>query len=206
MFVIAITRCIDCTYATPSVHMPDALPNFSAEGLTLGDVKVVNNGKEVPPVVTAHVREATREILAKAADDRDEAGRAKIDVSVDLQEDKDLFAHVGQQDGCAALPLPFLVLGGVKTESAKLTVDVTVRARGRTFQGHGVGHKEGSIYIAARRRALAVALDRALSDAAASEKADQPPHGSTEKPNAGGMVLGSHSRERAPHHNVSQRQ
>lgn len=61
------------------------------------------------------------------------------------------------------LPLPL----GLTYEQAKLSVDVEVEVErnGQTFRGRGAAEKMGGSYAPARRRALAVALDRALASA-----------------------------------------
>jgi hypothetical protein len=57
-------------------------------------------------------------------------------------------------------------LTGTKMDESTVAIDLTVDAAdGRVLAGHGEATKWGSIYVAARRRAIAAALDRALADA-----------------------------------------
>ncbi|MCA9643462.1 MAG: hypothetical protein KC492_22340 [Myxococcales bacterium] len=69
-------------------------------------------------------------------------------------------------------PLLVAAPAGAMIEASDLTVDVDLEAGGQTFHGHGEANKNGSLYVDARRRALAVALDRALKDAASKVRYD----------------------------------
>ncbi len=164
--VMLATRGIGCTYATPKVDVPAQVPAFSPCQLELAEVTVKNKDKAVPSEVTHYVHAATRDILAEASRARGGgAGAAKLRVHVDLEDEVDYMATVGAHDGCAAVPLLVAAPAGANIESSKLSVDVDLEAGGRRFQGHGEADKAGSLYVDARRRALAVALDRALADA-----------------------------------------
>ena len=90
--------------------------------------------------------------------------RERASSHVTLEERADYLDNALRQDGFAVmgiLPLPL----GFTYEQAKLSVDVEVERNGQTFRGHGTAEKMGGIYAPARRRALAVALDRALASA-----------------------------------------
>ncbi|MCA9592369.1 MAG: hypothetical protein KC776_03635 [Myxococcales bacterium] len=165
LFVVAATRCFGCTYATPKVHAPERSAQLSKHRLELTEVTVVNNGVEVPKEIAAYVHEATQEILEDAAPPHPGSRAAKMSVHVDLKDEQNYPAIVGAHDGCGAVPLLVAAPAGVKLESAKLSVDVAVETDGKRLRGHGEAEKEGSLYVDARRRALAVALDRALADA-----------------------------------------
>ena len=106
----------------------------------------------------------TVQILGKAARARPAAsGRARVRVRIDLERRSSIYDAM-RKDGIAFVALLGAPLGLV-IDNEKLSVDLTVESAGRTFTGHGAAEKLGSLYAPARRRALAVALDRALADA-----------------------------------------
>ena len=73
-------------------------------------------------------------------------------------EEANGFTRALHQDGFAVFAAP-VRLFGVTHERAKIAVDV-ITPEGET---HACAEKDGSIYAPARKRALAVALDRALA-------------------------------------------
>jgi hypothetical protein len=140
-----------CAYRTPPVHAPDALPIEVAE-VTASD-----------PAAAEELRHDTESILARATKGR--AGEpARVRVHVMLEDEYNWVDAAMRKDGMALFGA-WPVLFGMTTARQDVSVDVTVEMRGCTLWGHGSARREGGIYAPARRRALAVALDRALADA-----------------------------------------
>lgn len=163
------TRAVACTYRTPDVHYPEGLPAIDPARLELTKVSVYDEGRGAPVTDSGIVGEVQRdldEVFAKAVRKRGTTGSdAKAKVVVRL------FAHGGisdavSRDGCAAVGYVTAPSGQV-TEWEELAVDLTLDVEGRTYRGTGRAEKIGSIYVDARRRALATALDIALAQAAA---------------------------------------
>jgi len=96
--------------------------------------------------------------------DASKRAEAEASVSVDLGTTDDHLAFLSQ-DGIALWFLVWPMLGGMVTAREHVGVDVVVTSHGRLLRGHGEAEKEGSIYAPAQKRALAVALGRALRDA-----------------------------------------
>ena len=150
-----------CAYRTPETHIPGALGGRAkAVELTLVD----SEGREIAGEASTQVRADADAILARASRGRF-GPDAVVHARVELGFRYDLMPTVGRC-GLSCAPVAFPVLAGMDMEEQALAVDVVVEAGGRTFLGHGEADKGGSLYARARRRALAVALDRALADAA----------------------------------------
>jgi hypothetical protein len=140
-----------CAYRTPPVHAPSAI---EIDEVTASD-----------PEAEADVRRDAERLLARAG--RGAAGEpARVRVHVQLEERYSWAEEALRQDGFALFGL-WPALLGMKTERQDVAVDVTLETRAGTFWGHGTASKEGGLFAPARRRALAVALDRALADASA---------------------------------------
>ena len=144
-------------------------PAIDPARLELTKVSVYDEGRGAPVTDSGIVGEVQRdldEVFAKAVRKRGTTGSdAKAKVVVRL------FAHGGisdavSRDGCAAVGYVTAPSGQV-TEWEELAVDLTLDVEGRTYRGTGRAEKIGSIYVDARRRALATALDIALAQAAA---------------------------------------
>lgn len=161
-------RGLGCAYRTPDVHIPVSLPAIDPARIDVEKVTVVDEARGAPPVDDAVVRDLrkdTLDVLTKAVSahgDRDVhsgvAAKAKVDVH--------LYAHGGldtavKEDGCAAVGYAGAP-AGQDIGWEQIGVDITLDVEGQTYRGHGSAEKAGSIYAEARRRALAVALDRAL--------------------------------------------
>jgi hypothetical protein len=169
LFVVALATT-GCAYATPTTHIPAAMPAIDPYSFDVTGVTVVDHSHGGDPEVAADVRHETAIILLRAAKRRGgESGPTRVTVNVELIEKSDIrdaLAH----DGIAIFgfwPVPF----GMVTGRERLKVDVTVFTNGRSFVGHGSANRIGSIYAPALRRSLAVALDEALADAARSAAA-----------------------------------
>jgi len=89
---------------------------------------------------------------------------AQASVSVDLGA-TDSYLSALRHDGMALWFVIWPMLGGMVTEREHVGVDVVVTSHGRLLRGHGEADKQGSIYAPAQKRALAVALNRAIRDA-----------------------------------------
>lgn len=161
------TRAMACTYRTPDVHYPEGLPAIDPARLALTKVTVYDEGRGAAvtePDTVGEVQRDLDEVFAKAVRKRGTTGsdaKAKINVR--------LFAHGGMsdavsRDGCAAVGY-VTTPSGQATEWEELAVDLTLDVEGRTYRGTGRAEKIGSIYVDARRRALATALDIALAQA-----------------------------------------
>ena len=160
-----------CAFRTPTPHVPAAIAGDAPPpaNLKVAAVDVVARSGKIDVETAAAVRAQTAKILADAA--RKSAtgdGLAEVRVTVSLGEHVDYADHSMKQDGIAVFGWLLMLPAGVKFERQELAVDVVIARDGRTFTGHGEADKEGSIYARARKRALAVALDRALADAAAT--------------------------------------
>jgi len=153
-----------CAYATPTTHIPPAIPALDPCTLDVTDVTVVDRAHGGDPEVAADVRHDTALILLRAAKRRGgESGPSRVSVRVELVETRSIMDSVAV-DGMAIFALVPAPLGTV-TGRERLEVDLTVYVGGRTFVGHGSANKLGSIYAPALKRALAVALDEAFADA-----------------------------------------
>ena len=160
-----------CAFRTPTPHVPAAIAGDAPPpaDLKVAVVDVVARSGKIDAETAGAVRAQTAKILADAA--RKSAtgdGPAEVRVTVSLGEHVDYADHSMKQDGIAVFPWLLMWPAGVKFERQELAVDVVIVRGGRTFIGHGEADKEGSIYARARKRALAVAIDRALADAAAT--------------------------------------
>lgn len=150
-----------CAYRTPETRVPDTLGGRArAVEVTLVDAE----GHEIAGESSTQVRADADAILARASRGRF-GPDAVVHARVELGFRYDLMPTVGRC-GLSCAPVAFPVLAGMDMEEQALAVDVVVEAGGLTFLGHGEADKGGSLYARARKRALAVALDRALADAA----------------------------------------
>ncbi|MFT3768564.1 MAG: hypothetical protein QM820_24220 [Minicystis sp.] len=162
-----------CAFRTPTPHLPVAIAGDAPPpaDLEVSAVHVVARSGKIDPATADAVRAQTTKILADAA--RKSAtgdGPTDVRVTVSLGEHVDYADHSMNQDGIAVFAWLLMWPAGVKFERQALSVDVVIEREGRTFIGHGEADKEGSIYARARKRALAVALDRALADAAVATR------------------------------------
>jgi hypothetical protein len=163
-FVLA-TALAGCAYRTPPTHVPHRLADAVPASVAPGDVTVVDATGDVDPETVASVRQDTARILART----DPRGRtiardARMSVHVELLDRRDASDSL-REDGFAIFGL-WPVVFGMICERQKLAVDVTIEHGGQRLVGHGTAEKLGGIYAPARRRALAVALDEALANAA----------------------------------------
>lgn len=157
-----------CAYQTPAAHIPAAMPAIAPGSLDVTEVTVVDAKHEVDDETVAGVRRETTEILVKAAKERGALaapGHTTVHAHVTLEERRNFAEDALHQDGIAIFGLWPMAFGMVNAQQ-RLSVEVEVETNGRTFHGRGSAEKAGSLYSDARRRALAVALDRALADAA----------------------------------------
>jgi len=161
-----------CAYQTPSAHIPAAMPAIAPSSLDVTEVTVVDATHGIDDETAVGVRRDTTAILVKAAQERGALaapGHTLVRAHVTLEERRNFAEDALRQDGIAIFGLWPLAFGMVNAQQ-KLSVDLDVETNGRVFHGHGTAEKAGSFYSPARRRALAVALDRALADAAAGRE------------------------------------
>jgi hypothetical protein len=165
--VVIAASSLGCAYRTPSAHVPAPIAPLDPKTLELTDFTVVEGAHDASPELAAKLRQEAAEILAVAAAPGAVSGKpSRVHVHVDVERRRDIFDTM-REDGMAAMVLFVLPLG-VDMGRARVSVDVTVDTGGRTYKGHGTGDKLGSIYARPLRRALAVALDDALSHASVS--------------------------------------
>jgi hypothetical protein len=158
-----------CAFRTPTPNLPESLAgtrNGPAQ-LDVTEVAVADSTGELDAETRAAVRAQTVKILEDAARKSETGGApAVVRVSVVLDEHKDYAASAMATDGFAVFAWFLLAPAGVTFDRQSLSVEVEVDSEGRRFVGSGRADMEGSIYAPARKRALAVALSRALADAA----------------------------------------
>lgn len=156
------TRAFGCAYATPKVHLPETLPTLSA---ARADVTVADGAKSVPATLAADVRDDVTSIL-RTTGREGAATPAAVRIAVDVRGSEDYVANAGSNDGCGAVGVGLAAPTGTKIGRQSLGVVVRIDDGARRFEGRATAEEEGSVYAPARRRALAVAIDRALADAA----------------------------------------
>lgn len=163
-----------CAYQTPAAHLPASVSGIAPGALDVSDVTVVDARRPIDDATVEGVRRETAAILVEAANARigpAAGGGAVVHAHVTIEQEDNFLDRAMREDGLAAFSVVTLPLG-MKYEQARLSVDVEVERNGQTLRGHGTAEKMGGIYAHARRRALAVALDRAL--AAATPCVDAP--------------------------------
>lgn len=160
-FVCALAGLGGCAYRTRPTNVP--------EGLTLpaaaSDVSVTvrSGAASVDADEEASVRAETERVVRDATTRRPRAGH--LNVVVDLQLRATAY-DVIRRDGLAVIGLAPAPLGMI-TERERLGLEVTFTDEGgRVHRGRGAADVTGGIYAPARRKALALALERALVDAA----------------------------------------
>jgi hypothetical protein len=154
-----------CVYRTPEAHIPASLPPLDQADLHVVVETTRLDGVAVAPHEASAVQQEVESLLAEALRSRGTTGGQAGGVVVRVTlgpywSYRDCLA----QDGMCALGLVGVPLGLV-IESQQVRVDVSVATNERTLRGHGSADRDGSIYSAARKRALAVALDQALAAA-----------------------------------------
>jgi hypothetical protein len=163
-----------CAFRTPAVTVPPAIAGDGQPParVTVAWVHVDSTAGKVDRETDDDIQDRTIRILEEAAKkSRTGDGPAEFRVKVVLgPEQRDLPRL--RNDGIALMPLLPLFLAGVIYERQSVAVSVAIRRDGHTFTGRGEAWKDGSLYASARTRALAVALDRALADAARTERRD----------------------------------
>jgi hypothetical protein len=147
-FVLPFLALTGCAFRTPTVAAPEPL------AVTHVAVRAGSNEED-----TQAAYERTRKMLRTK-----KHAEARASIAVDLGKTDDYLAFL-HQDGIALWFLIWPMLGGMVTAREHVGVDVVVTSHGRLLRGHGEAEKEGSIYAPAQKRALAVALGRALHDA-----------------------------------------
>lgn len=147
-FLALLLLVTGCAFRTASVSAP--------EPLRLTHVEVRSRSYD-EDVQAAYDRTARMLRTSKRP-------QAEASVAVDLGKTDDYLSFL-HQDGIALWFLIWPMLGGMVTEREHVGVDVVVTSHGRLLRGHGEAEKEGSIYAPAQKRALALALGRALRDA-----------------------------------------
>lgn len=167
ILAVAVTGC---AFRTPTPTVPRAIAGDALPPAHLQVASVDVRGAADPEAAAA-VRAQTAKILADAARKSSTGdGPATVHVTVSLGEYVDELARAVYHDGFAYLGWIVGAPAGLTYEHQELSVDLVIERGGRTFTGHGEAEKDGSIYARARKRALAVALDRALADAASARR------------------------------------
>jgi hypothetical protein len=147
-FLPALLLLTGCAFRTATVALPEPL------AVTHVAVRAGSNEED-----TQAAYERTRKMLRTK-----KHPEAQASVSVDLGTTDDYLSFL-RQDGIALWFLIWPMLGGMVTHREHVGVDVVVTSHGRLLRGHGEAEKQGSIYAPAQKRALAVALGRAIRDA-----------------------------------------
>jgi len=148
-----------CAYQTRPPNAPERVP-LPAE-VAPADLTIDGKG-EVSPETAEDVRVELGKVLSAAHARGGRAGR--LEVHVALEGRRDAYDAI-RTDGLAVIglfPAPF----GMVTEHEWLSVDVVVTTpSGERLVGHGAADATGGLWAPARRKALALALERALVDA-----------------------------------------
>jgi hypothetical protein len=173
LFSLGLTLVVGsgCAYRTHEAHIPSSIaPSPGApvvlevERIEVDDPEGSSRSRSLHGAdasTEAAIRAEAIEIL-KAAEPRNSSGApAHVRAHVTLGESGGIDDAI-HKDGLAVVGYLYAPFGVVIDRQA-LRVDVTVESNGRTFAGHGEASLFGSIYAHARRRALALALDRALA-------------------------------------------
>ena len=163
-FALLVLSATACAYRTPPVELPDAMGGIDPQAIEVESVTVVaGGGRAVNADLVEDVTEFVERALLDARNERDEAtDPATAIVEVTLQGYQDLLPV--REMSTAMIFLVASILGA-KIESAKVRVDITLRHDGSTLRGIGTAEMEGSLYAPARKRAVAVATQRALDQA-----------------------------------------
>ena len=161
-----------CAFRTPTPDVPSVIGGDEQDAPSKVDVARVAVSSRVLTLDTdeiANVREETAKILRDAAAKADSGGAQLIvRADVDLGAYRDYASESMRDDGMAVFGWLFMWPAGTQFEQQALTVTLTIERDGRTFRGLGAADVGGSVYAPARKRALAIAIDRALADAAES--------------------------------------
>jgi len=147
-FLAVLLVLTGCAFRSATVAAPEPLH------VTHVAVRAGSNRED-----TQAAYERTRKMLKTS-----KRAEAEASVAVDLGKTNDYLGFLSQ-DGIALWFLVWPMLGGMVTEREHVGVDVVVTSHGRLLRGHGEAEKEGSIYAPAQKRALALALGRAIRDA-----------------------------------------
>jgi hypothetical protein len=166
-----------CAFRTPETNLPSAIAGDGPgpARLEVSSIDVGAIAGTVDAWTDNQVRDATSAILYRSARDSFLGdGPARVRVAVLLGGSISDFPDTKEWGRGVMLLLPaFAVcLTGITYERQALSVSVSVTRGRRSFTGSGAAWRDGSLYAPALKRALAVALDRALSDAAAHERVD----------------------------------
>lgn len=159
--LILVLAATGCAYRTPKVDVPPTIPEGPLE---VAEVSVVDLATPVSPETTAEITRDAERILARANRTHPAGDATRVRVKVELGEEYSWVNSALSRDGMAILGMT-PILFGMTTGSQAVKVDVSFESNGRTLNGHGEAKKDGGLYVPARRRALAAALDRALADA-----------------------------------------
>jgi hypothetical protein len=160
-FVVTAALLITgCAYRTPNVALPPEVPSVEEAAVS------VEGADDLDPDTVSDLESKTRQLLARASRRRAPDSRhARVCVHVVVEKDVDALSNAMHTDGMAAMAVPALLLG-TTFQWAHVDVELAIETDdGRVLYGRGEAEKNGSLYAAARKRALAVALDRALADA-----------------------------------------
>lgn len=143
-----------CSYRTPTVRVPSELPSTTTASELTVSVTERGQAHELSDYDLNRAMSWTNEIL------RDEGTHppGRTAVRIDIED------RVAWMQYCGPMCL-VPVLAGVNAGRVTLSVELDVDAGGRRYRGRGHATRSGSLYANAFKRALAVALDRALADA-----------------------------------------
>jgi hypothetical protein len=163
-FIISMFA-VGCAYRTPEVHVPASMPALDPGAITVHEISVVDGvGDPVSETVAADVADDAADILEDAANEcgsRTDPGRVRMHVVLE-----ESWVFPVREMGTGTL-FAFGGLAGMQIDHQTLSIELEVDSGGRTFRGRGAAAIGGSLYAPARRRALALAIDRALAQASA---------------------------------------
>lgn len=157
-----------CAYGTPQAELPAAVPQFSAVDVDASEVVVHDDMANIGANEAVEARRDIAEILNRAQRTAAPAKPARFRANVTLGD-----VDVGWWGICVgigvlvAAPVTcsiYYVAGGV-TYTRRAHVELSFDAGGRTWTGVGDGEASGGLYVTARRRALAEAIQRAMAQA-----------------------------------------
>jgi hypothetical protein len=163
-----------CAYSTPTTWVPPSVPSYAGVDVDASEVVVEDPDENLDADAALEVRRALAEILTDSRQEKHATGPARFRARVKL-ETKGLAALT---EGPQLIYAPFLFLFvpfGLTLWHAWASIDLTVETGQATYRGTGSGDAGGSIYASATRRALALALQEALTNSGAS--AATPPVG-----------------------------
>jgi hypothetical protein len=150
---VACLASVGCAYRTSSITV--------AQPVRITHVAVSGAGASTEAI--SDVTSRTTHMIDHA-NKRAHGTPIDMSVAVNVEKPRDYLSFL-HTDGIGLFFLIWPILGGMVIDRSKVDVDVVIASGNRLLHGHGSADKEGSVYAPARKRALAVALDQAVSSA-----------------------------------------